>query len=73
MLFCDMPHIPGAMGRFVVGVMAQVAELEAGLIGERPAPPLPPPLGRHGAEVLAPKWQAEAKARAVICSGADVA
>ena len=34
-LFCDLPHIPGAMGRFVVTQMAAVAELEAGLISER--------------------------------------
>jgi DNA invertase Pin-like site-specific DNA recombinase len=34
-LFCDLPHIPGAMGRFVVTQMAAVAELEAGLVSER--------------------------------------
>ena len=34
-LFCDLPQIPGAMGRFVVTLLAAVAELEAGLIGER--------------------------------------
>jgi hypothetical protein len=30
-----MPQIPGAMGKFVVGVMAQVADLRAGFICER--------------------------------------
>jgi DNA invertase Pin-like site-specific DNA recombinase len=34
-LFCDLPAIPGAMGRFVVTQMAAVAELEAGLVSER--------------------------------------
>ena len=34
--FCDMPNLPpGAMGRFLLTQMAAVAELEAGLIGER--------------------------------------
>lgn len=36
MVFCDMPNIaPGAMGKFMLTQMAAVAELEAGLIGER--------------------------------------
>ena len=69
-LFADMPHIPGAMGKFVIGVMAQVAELEAGLIGERTKAALAAAkargvrLGVHGAETLAPKYRAEAKVRA---------
>jgi DNA invertase Pin-like site-specific DNA recombinase len=69
-LFADMPHIPGAMGKFVVGVMAQVAELEAGLIGERTKAALAAAkqrgvrLGSYGAETLAPKYRAEAKVRA---------
>lgn len=33
--FCDLPHISGAVGRFMVQQMASVAELEAGLISER--------------------------------------
>jgi DNA invertase Pin-like site-specific DNA recombinase len=34
--FCDLPHVPpGATGRFMLTVMASVAELEAGLISER--------------------------------------
>lgn len=34
--FCDLPHVPpGAMGRFLLTQMAAVAELEAGLVGER--------------------------------------
>ena len=69
-LFCDLPQIPGAMGRFVVTQMAAVAELEAGLISERTKAGLAVAkqrgvkLGRTGAEVLAPRWAAEAKARA---------
>jgi DNA invertase Pin-like site-specific DNA recombinase len=30
-LFCDLPHVSGAMGRFLVTQMAAVAELEAGI------------------------------------------
>ena len=36
LVFCDLPHVPpGPMGRFLLTQMAAVAELEAGLIGER--------------------------------------
>jgi DNA invertase Pin-like site-specific DNA recombinase len=69
-LFCDLPQIPGAMGRFVVTQMAAVAELEAGLISERTKAGLAAArrrgvqLGRNGAEILAPRYRAEARARA---------
>jgi len=33
--FCDVPTIKGAMGAFILGNIAQVAQLEAGLISER--------------------------------------
>jgi DNA invertase Pin-like site-specific DNA recombinase len=34
--FCDLPQVPtGCMGRFLLGQMALVAELEAGLVSER--------------------------------------
>jgi DNA invertase Pin-like site-specific DNA recombinase len=68
-LFADLPQIPGAMGKFVVGVMAQVAELEAGLISERTKAALAAAkargvrLGPHGA-VLASRYRAEADERA---------
>jgi DNA invertase Pin-like site-specific DNA recombinase len=68
-LFCDLPHIPGAMGRFVVTQMAAVAELEAGLISERTKAGLAVArkrgvkLGATGAW-LARKHRAEAKVRA---------
>ena len=69
-LFCDMPEISGAMGRFILTGMANVAELEAGLISERTKAGLAiakargVKLGKTGAEILAPKYRAEAKARA---------
>lgn len=34
-VFCDLPQVQGAMGRFIVQQMAAVAQLEAGLISER--------------------------------------
>jgi DNA invertase Pin-like site-specific DNA recombinase len=35
-VFCDLPHLPpGPVGKFMVTQMAAVAELEAGLIGQR--------------------------------------
>jgi DNA invertase Pin-like site-specific DNA recombinase len=68
-LFCDLPQIPGAMGRFVVTQMAAVAELEAGLISERTKAGLAAAkrrgvrLGATGAW-LDRKHRAEAKVRA---------
>jgi DNA invertase Pin-like site-specific DNA recombinase len=36
LVFCDLPSVPaGPMGRFLLTQMAAVAELEAGLNGER--------------------------------------
>jgi DNA invertase Pin-like site-specific DNA recombinase len=58
------------MGKFIMTQMAAVAELEAGLIGERTKAALAAAkqrgvrLGVHGAQTLAPKYRAEAKARA---------
>jgi DNA invertase Pin-like site-specific DNA recombinase len=68
-LFADLPHIGGAMGRFVVTQMAAVAELEAGLISERTRAGLAVAkqrgvkLGATGLK-LAAKHRAEAQARA---------
>jgi DNA invertase Pin-like site-specific DNA recombinase len=59
------------MGRFMLTTMASVAELEAGLISERTKAALKAAkargvkLGRHGAEVLAPKFKEEARRRAM--------
>ena len=69
-LFADLPELNGAMGRFMLTTMASVAELEAGLISERTKAALKAAkargvrLGRHGAEVLAPKFKEEARQRA---------
>jgi DNA invertase Pin-like site-specific DNA recombinase len=69
-LFADPPELNGAMGRFILTTMASVAELEAGLISERTKAALKAAkargvrLGRHGAEVLAPRYQEEAHQRA---------
>ena len=69
-LFGDLPELNGAMGKFVLITMANVAELEAGLISERTKAALKAAkargvtLGRHGADVLAPKYQEEARQRA---------
>src|SRR5262249_46240506 len=68
-LFADLPDLNGAMGKFVLITMANVAELEAGLISERTKAALKAAkargvrLGRHGAEVLAPKYREEARQR----------
>jgi DNA invertase Pin-like site-specific DNA recombinase len=70
-LFGDLPELTGAMGKFVLITMANVAELEAGLISERTKAALKAAkargvtLGRHGAEVLAAKYRDEARQRAV--------
>jgi DNA invertase Pin-like site-specific DNA recombinase len=69
-LFADLPELNGAMGRFMLTTMASVAELEAGLISERTKAALKAAkargvrLGRHGAEVLAPRYRQEARQRA---------
>jgi DNA invertase Pin-like site-specific DNA recombinase len=69
-LFADLPELNGAMGKFMLITMANVAELEAGLISERTKAALAAAkkrgvkLGRHGAEVLAPKYREEARQRA---------
>src|SRR5690349_10952235 len=68
--FADLPELNGAMGKFVLITMANVAELEAGLISERTKAALKAAkargvkLGRHGAEVLAPRYRQEARDRA---------
>lgn len=71
-VFCDLPEIPaGAVGRFLIGQMAQVAELEAGLISERTKAALRAKVARDGqwnrnaAHHLKPGAGQQAAARAV--------
>ena len=70
MLFADLPDVTGAMGKFILTQMAAVAELEAGLIGERTKAALAAAkqrgvrLGATGTE-RAKRYKAEAKTRAI--------
>jgi DNA invertase Pin-like site-specific DNA recombinase len=69
-LFADLPEVRGAMGKFILTQMAAIAELEAGLTGERTKAALAAAkqrgvrLGVTGAE-RAKRYKAEAMARAV--------
>jgi DNA invertase Pin-like site-specific DNA recombinase len=69
-LFADLPEVRGAMGKFILTQMAAIAELEAGLTGERTKAALAAAkqrgvrLGVTGAE-RAKRYKAEALARAV--------
>jgi DNA invertase Pin-like site-specific DNA recombinase len=68
-LFCDLPEVSGAMGRFMLTTMASAAELEAGLVSERTKAALAAAkkrgrkLGTYG-KVLGAKNRAAARARA---------
>jgi DNA invertase Pin-like site-specific DNA recombinase len=69
-LFADLPEVRGAMGKFILTQMAAIAELEAGLTGERTKDALAAAkqrgvrLGVTGAE-RAKRYKAEAVARAI--------
>lgn len=69
-LFAHLPEVRGAMGKFILTQMAAIAELEAGLTGERTKAALAAAkqrgvrLGVTGAERAA-RYKAEAVARAV--------
>jgi DNA invertase Pin-like site-specific DNA recombinase len=77
--FCDLPHVPpGATGRFMLTVMASVAELEAGLISERTKAALVAAKARgvklgnpNGARALRGKQRGNKEAVAAIKARAD--
>jgi len=61
--FCDLPHVKGATGRFLLAQMAAVAELEAGLISERTKAALAAKVARDG------QWDRRAKHHLVPGAG----
>jgi DNA invertase Pin-like site-specific DNA recombinase len=79
LVFCDLPSVPpGPMGRFLLTQMAAVAELEAGLIGQRTKDALAAAKARgvklgnpNGARALKGKQIGNANAVAKIKANAD--
>jgi DNA invertase Pin-like site-specific DNA recombinase len=70
-LFCDLPQVQGAMGRFLVTQMASVAELEAGLISERTKAALKAAKAR-GTKLGNPRLgEARERAKAALKAAAD--
>ena len=78
LVFCDLPSVPpGPMGRFLLTQMAAVAELEAGLIGQRTKDALAAAKARgvklgnpNGARALKGKQVGNAEAVATIKANA---
>ena len=69
LVFCDLPQIPaGPMGKFILSTMAGVAELEAGLIGERTKAALAQAKAR-GVKLGGHRGEAAAKAAAKALAG----
>jgi DNA invertase Pin-like site-specific DNA recombinase len=62
-IFCDLPTVDGAVGRFLLQQMASVAELEAGLISERTKAALRAKVARDG------QWDRKAKHHLVPGAG----
>lgn len=61
--FCDLPDVKGATGKFLLAQMAAVAELEAGLIGERTKAALAAKVARDG------QWDRKSKHHLVPGAG----
>ena len=71
--FCDMPHLEGPTGRFMLNQMAAVAELEAGMISQRTKAALAAAKAR-GVKLGGDRGHARqdpAKARAALVGRAD--
>jgi DNA invertase Pin-like site-specific DNA recombinase len=66
-VFCDLPSQQGAIGRFMLQQMVAVAELEAGLIGERTKAALAAKVARDG------QWDRKAKHHLVPGAGQQAA
>lgn len=65
--FCDLPGIQGAVGTFMLQQMASVAQLEAGLIGERTKAALKAKIERDG------QWDRKSKHHLVPGAGQKAA
>jgi resolvase-like protein/recombinase len=69
-VFCDLPQVPpGPSGKFVIAIMAAVAELEAGLISERTKAALAQAKAR-GVTLGNPRLQPGAREQAIQAAAA---
>jgi DNA invertase Pin-like site-specific DNA recombinase len=69
-VFCDLPQVPpGPSGKFVIAIMAAVAELEAGLISERTKAALAQAKAR-GVKLGNPRLQAGTREQALQAAAA---
>ncbi len=62
-VFCDLPHLQGAVGTFMLHQMVAVAQLEAGLISERTKAALAAKVARDG------QWDRKARHHLVPGAG----
>jgi DNA invertase Pin-like site-specific DNA recombinase len=69
-VFCDLPQVPpGPSGKFVIAIMAAVAELEAGLISERTKAALAQAKAR-GVRLGNPRLQPGTREQAMLAAAA---